>query len=266
MMALRQARSQDRIDWGDQQTLALADGARALGVEATASQLDSLRRYGALILKWNRTYNLLGATTARAMLEEHLLDSLAVVPTLSRWLPTVGSTIVDVGTGAGLPGIVLSVMLPEARLVLVEPVGKKAAFLRQVVAECALRTVEVHAARIEDVDPGAINPTAINRAINLALDPAAGKHANDVSSRPHFICRAFASLNRFVELCEPHRVEGSLLFAMKAAKVTEELDQLGNAVEVLAVESLRTVEKDVQRNLVVMRSKQAASYPTMPTR
>jgi 16S rRNA (guanine527-N7)-methyltransferase len=254
MMALRQARTQDPYDWSSEHTTVLENGIRDLGLEATQSQQDSLRRYGQLLLKWNRTFNLLGATTAQAMLEEHLLDCLAVLPALGRWWPNGARTLVDVGTGAGLPGMVLAVMLPDLRVVLVEPVGKKAAFLRQVVAECGLRTVEVVAARIEDVPSGELAPIA----------PGASREEAAVT--PHFICRAFTSLSRFAAICESQRTDGSLMFAMKAAKVPEELSQLDRSIEVLAVEPLRTVEKDVQRNLVVLRSPQPASDPTRPAR
>jgi 16S rRNA (guanine527-N7)-methyltransferase len=254
MMALHQARAQDRYDWSSEHTAILEQGLAELGLEATRSQQERLRCYGRLLLKWNRTYNLLGATTARAMIKEHLLDSLAVLPALKRWWPDGGRTIVDIGTGGGLPGVVLAVMLPDVRVVLVEPVGKKIAFLRQVVAECGLRSTRVVGARIEDVHPADLAPVA----------PSASQE--DTAPSNHSICRAFASLSRFAELCEPHLDEGSLLFAMKAAKVPEELSQLDHSIEVLAVEPLRTVEKDVQRNLVVMRWQQAASNPTRPAR
>ena len=248
MMALRQATAPARAAWGSEQTEALERGLRELGLNPTPGQKATLRGYGELLLKWNRTYNLLGATTAAAMLEEHLLDSLAALPALTAWLPPSGSTLIDVGTGAGLPGLVLAIMLPHVPIVLVEPVGKKAAFLRQVVAECRLPTVRVLEARIEDVPAGELLP-----------EPA---------QLPHFICRAFASLEQFVELCLPQLHERSLLFAMKAAKVQQEVQQLGSSIEVLAVETLRTVEKEVQRNLVVMRSRKScpSSDSTTPAR
>jgi 16S rRNA (guanine527-N7)-methyltransferase len=248
MTALRPATAPAPAAWSSAETDSLASGLRGLGVVATPGQAATLRRYGELLLKWNRTYNLLGATTAADMLEQHLLDSLAVLPALTSWLPPMRSTLVDVGSGAGLPGLVLAVMLPELPIVLVEPVGKKAAFLRQVVAECRLARVTVHEARIEELT-----------AAELVDEPA---------TLPHFICRAFTSLERFSNLCAPLLQEGSLLFAMKAAKVPQELQQLGHGVEVLAVEPLRTIDKDVQRNLVVMRSKQSrpSSDSTRPVR
>jgi 16S rRNA (guanine527-N7)-methyltransferase len=248
MMALRQAPPRTVSGWGSEQTEALDRGLRELCLQTTAGQSAALRRYGELLLKWNRTYNLLGATTAATMLEDHLLDSLAVLPVLASWIPPGPPALVDVGTGAGLPGLVLAIVLPHVPIVLVEPIGKKAAFLRQVVAECRLSTVTVLEARIEDVSPR-----------DIAADPAIS---------PHFICRAFTSLGRFTELCAPLLRDASLLFAMKAARVSQELQQLSSAIEVLAVEPLRTVEKDVQRNLVVMRSKEShpASDLTRPPR
>ncbi len=248
MMAVRQATASASVAWGSEQTTALEQGLHELGLDPTSDQKATLRRYGELLLKWNRTYNLLGATTAGVLLEEHLLDSLAVLPALTPWLPQARSVLVDVGTGAGLPGLVLAIMLPELRIVLVEPVGKKAAFLRQVVANCGLRTVRVLEARIEDITPGELLP--------------------EPTMLPHFICRAFTSLDRFADLCAPRLQEASLLFAMKAAKVQQEVEQLDSSFEVLAVEPLRTIEKDIQRNLVVMRSRKSRpdSDSTWPAR
>ena len=258
MTLVRQKAADTPAPWGTDQTTALERGLRKIGVDATPGQQAQLRHYGELLLKWNRTYNLLGATSAQAMVEEHLLDSLAVLPALRAWLPVESSVMVDVGTGAGLPGIVLSIMRADLPIILVEPIGKKAAFLQQAVAECRLPEVTVMPARIEDV------PTAqLRRPAQLA------EHGSDGTGRTtHFICRAFTSLDRFATLCAPHLQHGSLLFAMKAAKVEEELEQLTDPLEVLAVQPLRTIEKDVPRNLVVMRSKEThpAADPTGPVR
>ncbi len=259
MTLVRQAPGHKRADWGSEQTLTLERGLRELQLDATPEQRAALRRYGELLLKWNRTYNLLGATTADTLVEEHLLDSLAVLPALDSWLPEgTPSSLVDVGSGAGLPGLVIAIMRPWLAIVLVEPVGKKAAFLRQTVAECRLPRVKVLEARIEDAASPELVPPA--------SDP--GPAGTGQGIRPHFICRAFSSLDRFAAVCAAHLQEDSLLFAMKAVKFPEELRELSRSIEVLAVEPLRTVEKDVQRNLVVMRSLEAhpASDPTGPVR
>jgi 16S rRNA (guanine527-N7)-methyltransferase len=248
MMAVRQATISTPAGWSVAETTALDEGLRKLGLDPTPQQQAALRRYCELLLKWNRTYNLLGATTATAMLQEHVLDSLAVVPAMTRWLSPTNAVLIDVGTGAGLPGIILAIMMPQVPVVLVEPVGKKAAFLRQVVAECRLPTVRVFEARIEDIPSEELLP--------------------DPGKLPHFICRAFASLDRFAELCAPRLREGSLMFAMKAAKVQQEVEQLAGLMQVLAVEPLSTVEREIQRYLVVMRLQESrpGSDSTRPAR
>lgn len=242
MTLLRPRPAQARSAWAGEDSERLARGLGELSLNASAAQLSRLRIYGELLLKWNRTYNLLGATDVDTLVRDHLLDSLATIPALQRWLPPDG-VLVDVGSGAGLPGLVLAIMLDPLPITLVEPNGKKAAFLRQVVAHCSLSTVEVVEARIEDMD----------RKRAFATKDSAGPVT--VPSTAHFICRAFTSLDRFAALCRPQLSKQSILFAMKAARVAEELEDLDEWLEVLAVEPLHAVGKDVQRNLVVMQSK-----------
>ena len=229
MTLVRQSPASTRLSWGVEEAAALRRGLAALGLDATPGQFARLETYAGLLLKWNRTYNLLGATTARDLIDSHLLDSLATLPALSRWLPTPTATtcpvLFDIGSGAGLPGLALAIMLPE------QPIA---------------RVIE---GRIEDLAPAAMAPG----------DRQAGPDAAaDASVLPSFICRAFTSLERFAALCRPHAGETSRLFAMKAARVAEEVAEL-TAGEVLAVEPLPIVAPGVQRNLVVMQPGRAAA-------
>lgn len=253
MTLIRQPSVQSPGAWGPAESKSLRAGLAQIGLNATPAQVAKLQTYARLLLKWNRTYNLLGATTPQAVIDSHLLDSLATMPVLERWLPAGNPPLLDIGSGAGLPGIVLAIMLEQMPIALVEPIGKKTAFLRQAVAQCGLPLARVLEGRVEDLDLSQDLPQATTKGSRAA---------------PHFICRAFTSLERFAALCTPHLAEGSLLFAMKAARVGEELAQLSRSVvsgsiEVLAVEPLRTIEKDVQRNLVVMRA--AALPPSWDT-
>jgi 16S rRNA (guanine527-N7)-methyltransferase len=247
MTLVRQSPAPTGLSWGAEEATALRRGVAALGLDATPGQFARLETYAGLLLKWNRTYNLLGATTARDLIDSHLLDSLATLPALSRWLPkptaTTRPVLFDIGSGAGLPGLALAIMLPGQSIALVEPIGKKNAFLRQAIAHCRLQNVQVVEGRIEDLDPAAMAP-GDRQAVAGA--------ATDASVLPSFICRAFTSLERFAALCRPHARETSLLFAMKAARVAEEVAEL-TAGEVLAVEPLPIIAPGVQRNLVVMR-------------
>ena len=260
MTLIRQNPTQSSGTWGPAESASLKQGLDALGLATTGPRFAQLETYAGLLLKWNRTYNLLGATTAQSLIDSHLLDSLAILPALQRWLPAqklpqANPMLLDIGSGAGLPGLALAIVMPDLPITLVEPIGKKAAFLRQAIAQCRLPLVTVLDGKVEDLD------LAQDLKAARATPPQGPGEARDATPpprltplTPHFICRAFASLERFATLCTPHATDGSLLFAMKASRVGDELAQLTDAVEVLAVEPLRTVERDVHRNLVVLRA------------
>lgn len=274
MTLIRHSPARKASGWGPTETASLKGGLDAIGLQATPTQIEQLQTYAVLLLKWNRTYNLLGATTAQALIESHLLDSLAVLPALQRWLSDDNPILLDIGSGAGLPGMALAIMLKQLPITLVEPIGKKAAFLRQAIALCKLPLARILEGRVEDLsrveDLVSLTPSGGGRREAAAWGrPENGSQdKRHPSMTPHFICRAFASLDRFNSLCAPHLKTGSLLFAMKASRVGEELAQLRGAIEVLAVEPLRTIEREVQRNLVVMRAKPvlASSGTTRPGR
>ena len=279
MTLLRQSEAQTAAIWGRSESAALARGLSEIGLQPTPIQLEQLNIYARLLLKWNGTYNLLGATTAQALLESHLLDSLAALPALSRWLPhSDNRVLLDIGSGAGLPGVAIAIMQAHLPVALIEPIGKKTAFLRQAIAQCKLPLVHVLEGRVEDLDlpQDLLKPDPRHGTSGAHDSPgaceASGTRPSSIPRRvradltPHFICRAFTSLDRFAKLCTPHVATDSLLFALKATRVGEELGQLGESIEVLTVEPLNTGEKDVQRNLVVMRAKRAlaASDTTRP--
>lgn len=231
--------------WGNSETEKLRHGLLAIGLQTSDDQVLQLEAFARLLLKWNRTYNLLGATSIQALIEDHLLDALAAAPVLRKWLSNqdaiTGQRLLDIGSGAGLPGVVLAILMPDVQVTLVEPIGKKIAFLRQAIAECRLPTTQAVEAKIE----------------NLVQDPTSAYGmlvARNADNTPHFICRAFSSLERFAALCAPHAHPESLLFAMKAARVDQELADLTSGREVLAVEPLCTpYAAGRQRNLVVLR-------------
>ena len=132
------------------QDVARADGQLASRIE----------QYVMLLGKWNKVYNLTAIRDPRAMLTQHVLDSLAVLPHIH------GPRIVDVGAGAGLPGIPVALARPDWQVILVESNRKKAAFLRQASIELELRNVQVMAQRIEDVQPDGRVDTVISRAFS----------------------------------------------------------------------------------------------------
>lgn len=200
----------------------LADGLEALQVPLPVDAAQKLLEYVALIEKWNRVYNLTAVREPEQMLTHHVLDSVAVAPHL------VGSTLLDVGSGAGLPGIPLAIVLPHTQVTLLDSNQKKSAFQRQAVIELRLNNVEVSNARVESWDTPRTFDTVISRA--------------------------FASIAEFVSaagrLCAP----GGVLAAMKGAYPKDELTAVPAGFCVQRVVPLSVPGLDAERSLVLMRA------------
>ncbi|MDD5296023.1 MAG: 16S rRNA (guanine(527)-N(7))-methyltransferase RsmG [Rhodocyclaceae bacterium] len=139
-------------------------GLEALGVPVSEGARNKLLAYVELLLKWNRVYNLTAVRDPSAVLATHILDSLSVLPHLP-----VGC-LVDIGSGGGLPGIVLAICDPARSVTLVESNQKKSAFQRQVQIELGLSNVNVLCARAENVSGGAGFDVVISRAFSSLLD------------------------------------------------------------------------------------------------
>ncbi|WP_111415135.1 16S rRNA (guanine(527)-N(7))-methyltransferase RsmG [Billgrantia lactosivorans] len=171
-------------------------GAAALGVVIDAGQRERLLRLVGLLHKWNRAYNLTAIRSPEEMVARHLLDSAAV-------LPFVGAApLLDVGSGPGLPGLVLAILEPALAVTLLDSNGKKVRFQRQAVMELGLANVTPVQARVE------------------AFEPPPGGYAQVIS-------RAFASLADFVRLTDHLLAEGGHWLAMKGPAADEELTALG---------------------------------------
>src|SRR3990172_1133131 len=172
----------------------LAQGALQLGFTLPAGAQQRLLENLALLQKWNRVYNLTAVREAPRMVRQHLLDSLAAAPHVA------AANLLDVGSGAGLPGIPLALALPDSRVTLLDSNHKKAAFLRQAVMELQLTNAEVVCERAESWTP---------------LAPF------DV-----VISRAFSDLAELVVLAGRHLAERGRLVAMKGVHPYEEIAQL----------------------------------------
>ena len=194
---------------------ALDRGLRELSLALPAGGRERLLDYMALLVKWNRTYNLTAIRDPLAMVAHHLLDSLAVLPHLP--LAAQGR-LADAGSGGGLPGIPLAIARPGWRVALAEANQKKAAFLRQVSIELKLANVEVHEGRVE-----AWRPQPLFDAV---------------------ISRAFAALEDFIEACRHLVAPGGVLAAM-TGKAPGVLDVKCSLIE------LRVPLLDAQRHLVL---------------
>ncbi|MFZ5722185.1 MAG: 16S rRNA (guanine(527)-N(7))-methyltransferase RsmG [Pseudomonadota bacterium] len=207
----------------------IAEGAKALGVALSDSQVAMLHRYLDLLEKWNAAYNLTAVRGRDAMEVEHILDSLAIVPHVQ----LRGGTVADVGTGAGLPGMVLAIALPENRYVLIDSNGKKTRFLMQAAHELGLRHVVVFNGRVEDYVPAT--------------------QVDVVTSR------AFASLADMVQGCRALLESGALALAMKGVRPDDEIAALPPDVAVKDVIALRVPGLDKERHLVCIVARRATA-------
>jgi len=205
---------------------ALKEGAQALGLALTATQSEQLLAYGALILKWNKVYNLTALRDPTAVLTHHLLDSLAVVAPLARVWPGAGH-LLDVGSGAGLPGVVIAIMRPDLDVQCLDAVAKKAAFVQQVAAELRLPNLQGVHARVESLE----------------------SQFDVISSR------AFASLSDFVSGSQKLLAPTGIWLAMKGKLPTEEISKIELIVDVFHVEQLRVPGLDADRCIVWARKK-----------
>jgi 16S rRNA (guanine527-N7)-methyltransferase len=142
----------------------LAQGIVALNLEITTETQQSLMDYLALLQKWNKVYNLTAIRSAEQMISHHLLDSLVVLPHLwpGKWL--------DVGCGAGLPGLVLAITRPEWEFTLLDSNSKKTSFVQQVIIELGLHNVKVRCARVEEMQTDEKFDGIISRAFAETAD------------------------------------------------------------------------------------------------
>ncbi len=210
----------------DARRVALRCGLAALSLPAADALLDRLLAYLDLLQKWNRAYNLSAVRDPQQMVHQHLLDCLAALPPMDQHLHGRAARVLDVGSGAGLPGLVWALMRPDWSVCCVDAVAKKASFVRQVAAELALRNLHSEHARVEQ----------------LRIPPV------DV-----VVSRAFASLADFTALTRRHLLPHGCWLAMKGKVPDDEISKLPADVSVFHVEPLQVPGLDAQRCLVWMR-------------
>jgi 16S rRNA (guanine527-N7)-methyltransferase len=206
----------------------LAIGAAELGLALSTAQHDRLAAYLALLAKWNKTYNLTAIRDPRRMVTHHLLDSLAVVP----HLPATPLRILDVGSGAGVPGIPIAIARPDAHVALIDSNHKKVAFLTQAAIELGLTNMESQAVRVEDYVPAA--PFDI------------------------LISRAFSDLSTFAASSARHLARNGKLYAMKGVHPHDELAHLPPEFVIQAAPALHVPGLDATRHLIIMQHAHAA--------
>ncbi|EAM7071573.1 16S rRNA (guanine(527)-N(7))-methyltransferase RsmG [Salmonella enterica] len=192
------------------------------GISLTDHQKTLLVAYVDMLHKWNKAYNLTSVRDPAEMVVRHILDSIVVAPYLQ------GQRFIDVGTGPGLPGIPLAIVLPDAHFTLLDSLGKRVRFLRQVQHELRLENITPVQSRVEAYP-----------------------------SEPPFdgvISRAFASLNDMVSWCHQLPGEKGRFYALKGQLPEDEIASLPDEFSVESVEKLRVPQLEGERHLVIIKS------------
>ncbi len=204
----------------------LADGIAALGLALPQETVDRLLAFGELLLKWNKVYNLTAIRNPQELITHHLLDSLAVLP----YLETL-NRLADIGSGGGLPGVVLAIVRPGLIVSSIETVGKKASFQQQAKIELGLGNFSVVNKRVEQVQAEALPGGAPEGVIS----------------------RAFSSLADFVALSGHLAAEGGALYAMKGVHPRDEIAALPAGWAVTETHALNVPGLDAERHLLIIR-------------
>lgn len=200
----------------------LESGCSALGLQLSPNQRQKCLGYLALFLKWNRAYNLSAISDPAQMVSKHLLDSLTIAPHI------IGERFVDVGTGAGLPGIPLAILFPERHFTLLDSNGKKTRFLFQAQQSLGLDNIVVNHCRVEDYQP------------SLLYDGV--------------LSRAFASLGNMLSGCKHLLTSEGFFFAMKGIYPQDELREVTKHYKVVACHDLQVPDLEGERCLIQIGS------------
>ena len=181
----------------------LESGLNELGLVIDSTRIEQLLDFIRLIGKWNKVYNLTAIRDSEEMIRLHLLDSLSILPFVE------GRRIIDIGTGAGLPGIPLAICLPESEFTLLDSNAKKTRFVQQAVLELKLKNVHIHTGRVEQYRPELLFETAL--------------------------CRAFAGLDEMARLTEHLLNKNGVLLAMKGQIPRDEMQELAANTSVIPI-------------------------------
>jgi 16S rRNA (guanine527-N7)-methyltransferase len=204
----------------DKEKKQLMSGAEALSLSLSETQIDQCLQFLNLMLKWNKTYNLTAVRQLSEAIDKHLLDSLSIANFIS------GDSVLDVGTGAGLPGIPLAIAFPEKQFTLLDANNKKIRFLRQVVIDLSLQNVRVEAARIEQF--------------------SSKEQFSDITTR------AFAPLSDMLIIKAGLLTEDGKILAMKGSLSEQEKNCPPEGYTITKIHLIQVPGMDAKRSLVTL--------------
>lgn len=222
-------RASDRPELGDAVAAALLSSALEVGVSLAANQVRQMLDYVRMLERWGRAFNLSGAKDASQLLREHVVDCLTVVAPLEHWATAHAGSIriLDVGSGAGLPGLVLAIARPEWSVTTVDAAAKKAAFVRHAAGEIGLGNVRALHGRVQAIAPS---------------------ERFDV-----VISRAFSSLGGLIDATRQRLSPRGVWLAMKGRRPDLELAELPAGIDAFHVERVHVPGLDAERCLVWIR-------------
>ncbi|EPK8855038.1 16S rRNA (guanine(527)-N(7))-methyltransferase RsmG [Acinetobacter baumannii] len=201
----------------------LQQGSQKLGLSLSEEALTLLLKYQDALVLWNKAYNLTAIRDPKEMLVKHLLDSLSILKDLP------AGRLLDVGTGGGMPGMIIALCQPERSCVLLDSNGKKIRFLKQFIADLKLKNVIAVQTRVENQDT-----------------------IDELGQFDVITSRAFASLIDFVEAARPYLHEQSIIAAMKGLIPVEEMEELKQEFSCKVIE-LHVPRLDEQRHLLLLQ-------------
>lgn len=203
----------------------LSQATDELGISVTDSQINQLLDYAVELEKWNKTYNLTAVRKLDEIVKRHVVDALSVVPYIQELSP---KTLADIGTGGGVPGVILAIIFPELQIDLVESIGKKCRFLRHIAVKLGLSDrLSVRQVRVE----------------SWQVD----------TPKDIIICRAFTSLENFTTITRHLGDEKSHWLAMKSAYTAEEESLLPSDFRLLKNYRLTVPFEEAERHLLIMK-------------
>jgi 16S rRNA (guanine527-N7)-methyltransferase len=207
-------------------TSMLSQGVQSLRLNLSVEQIDKMIAYLELLSKWNSVYNLTSIRDPKEMIKQHLLDSLSAAHAFKD-----AKNVLDVGSGGGLPGMILAIVYPEIRISMVDTVSKKTAFLNQARTELGLANVTVHTARVETLQ--------VEQKFDVITS------------------RAFSELSNFINWSGHLLSEGGRFLAMKGVNPDQEIERLPLGWTVTTIEALQVPGLDVERHLIFIEKNAA---------